>query len=681
MASRTFAAVAAILLVSGNLAWAQTAPTADAPDPPTRVGRLSAIEGTVQQRTADNADWAPAGLNYPVTDGFALATQDGGRAEIEVGSLTLRVGAASELDVNNLGERNATFTVPQGEINLRLGRLADGDRVQVVTPRGVIDILQAGRYHVDAGTTESPTQVAVMAGHAQVERNGAPVDVGVNQAALLSGDPSGNLSVSMAQASVDPLDTWAASRDRPSAPQPAVASAPPVPPEMTGAADLDAYGRWSTDPNYGSVWYPSAVPAGWAPYQYGHWAWVSPWGWTWIDDAPWGFAPFHYGRWAFIGGGWGWVPGVYIERPVYAPALVAFFGGPGFSVGVGFEGVGWCPLGPHEIFAPWYRSSIAYVRNVNIAHVSNINVMNFRRDGDGWAFDRNRDFANRRFATAVSARDFAGGRPVHQVAAHSAALTSASLPVAHGGPGVAPPAGARGTLSHVSAGRPILPTTRPPHTGSASNAGAGVATSAASRTGNFAGTHHLPTLRSGRGMAPTAAAPPLGHGAIPPGSHANAATVSPRGFAPSQSKLPVANSQRLPTLSGRQTSAGAGNTNRFGGSATAGTNFAKPKSAPQPMAQPFNNRGVTRTIQTPASHANASAPRQVFSRAGVPSAPARGGRGNAAIPVNHTPEQMRVVPHGSGGDGGNRAHAGGNAPQAKVAHNASDKSKNDNRTR
>jgi len=24
---------------------------------------------------------------------------------------------------------------------------------------------------------------------------------------------------------------------------------------------------------------------GWAPYRYGHWVWISPWGWTWVDDA------------------------------------------------------------------------------------------------------------------------------------------------------------------------------------------------------------------------------------------------------------------------------------------------------------------------------------------------------------------------------------------------------------
>src|SRR6266849_2839587 len=86
------------------------------------------------------------------------------------------------------------------------------------------------------------------------------------------------------------------------------------------------------EPSYGAVWYPQAVPADWAPSRYGHWRWVEPWGWTWIDDQPWGFAPFHYGRWAYIGNRWGWTPGVIVARPVYAPALVAFIGGANWSL-------------------------------------------------------------------------------------------------------------------------------------------------------------------------------------------------------------------------------------------------------------------------------------------------------------------------------------------------------------
>ena len=92
----------------------------------------------------------------------------------------------------------------------------------------------------------------------------------------------------------------------------------------------------------------------WAPYRFGHWTWLSGWGYTWVDQAPWGYAPFHYGRWAYIGGRWGWCPGTFVARPLWAPALVAWYGG-----GTGLRGhgpvYGWVPLGWREPFVPWWN--------------------------------------------------------------------------------------------------------------------------------------------------------------------------------------------------------------------------------------------------------------------------------------------------------------------------------------
>ena len=97
------------------------------------------------------------------------------------------------------------------------------------------------------------------------------------------------------------------------------------------------------------------------------WVWVRPWGWTWVDEAPWGFAPFHYGRWVHWGGRWGWWPGAYVARPVFAPALVAWVGSSnwGVSVNVGGPAIGWVPLAPREVYVPWYRTTPRYVDRVN----------------------------------------------------------------------------------------------------------------------------------------------------------------------------------------------------------------------------------------------------------------------------------------------------------------------------
>jgi hypothetical protein len=105
---------------------------------------------------------------------------------------------------------------------------------------------------------------------------------------------------------------------------------------------------------------------------------VAPWGWTWIDQAPWGFAPFHYGRWVIIRGRWAWVPGRYEARPVYAPALVGWIGNGGWSLSFSFgtaPAVGWFPLAPREVYVPAYRYSPTYLRQVNITHVHDVTVI------------------------------------------------------------------------------------------------------------------------------------------------------------------------------------------------------------------------------------------------------------------------------------------------------------------
>jgi len=49
-------------------------------DPPSRVGRLSNISGTVSFHTIDQDQWSPAELNYPITTGNSFWTEPGARA-------------------------------------------------------------------------------------------------------------------------------------------------------------------------------------------------------------------------------------------------------------------------------------------------------------------------------------------------------------------------------------------------------------------------------------------------------------------------------------------------------------------------------------------------------------------------------------------------------------------------
>jgi hypothetical protein len=412
----------------------------------------------------------------------------------------VRVGSDSELDVNNLADHSAALTLARGEINLRVDRLAERDHVEIVTPRGAVEIVSAGRYHFDAGTTASPTRVAVFNGRVEVPRSGDPTVLSDGQAALITGaEPSG---IALGATSADPLDDWASARDRGGD---RVAARDYVSPEMTGGNDLGQYGDWRHDPRYGAVWYPTAAPAGWAPYRYGHWAWVSPWGWTWIDDAPWGFAPFHYGRWVDTDDGWAWVPGGIVEHPIFAPALVAFVGSPVF-VGVGLPAVAWFPLAPFEVFIPAFPVSIAFVRNINITNVNITNVNITRVNGtivvDNTANVTVSSFANRQFVTTVSTTTFTSGQSVNRTTlTQSATRIAATAPISWAPANVTAPraaASVNGWQRTTAVAKPPVPTARTASGGPAGPgnvaAGANTAITGTAGTDSIRNQHSLPPL-------------------------------------------------------------------------------------------------------------------------------------------------------------------------------------------
>ena len=391
------AALGAFLLLGGTAVRAQPADV----DPPGRVARISEVSGQVWLYGSDADEWIGVARNRPLTSGDRIATDNGARAEITLGTTTLRLDAGSELEVVRLDDARFIVRLHQGSAAARLRSAAAAAEFQLETDEGRFRARTAGRYRFDR--LEQASDLTVLVGQAVFEGRNSALPVTAGQHAQFWLDAAGAPQYTMVQPVRDAFASWVDDRNR--AEDRVVAPVRYVSPEMTGAEDLDRYGQWEQTPDYGAIWTPSVVPAGWAPYGAGHWAFVRPWGWTWVDDAPWGFAPFHYGRWVHYRERWCWAPGTYVARPVYAPALVAWVGGSGvsvsLSVGRGGPPVGWFPLAPREVYVPSYRSSPTYVRNVNVTHVTNITqittIVN-NRNGEG---DR-RDFANRRFPGAVT---------------------------------------------------------------------------------------------------------------------------------------------------------------------------------------------------------------------------------------------------------------------------------------
>ncbi len=406
MATSLFRSLPFLLLTLGLLGNAAAA--ADS-DPPARVGRASLVEGDVAYLR--DGEWVPLPVNWPITTGARLSAAPGARAEVRVGSTAVRLAGATELEIVRLDDDAIALRLLQGTIDARVRDSEVAREFSVETPEARATLLESGRYRFDTGTVPDTTVVSADIGATRVEAgsNSIVVRPGKRAEVWRNGD------VLLAEARPDAFDDWALARDRR---EETSRIAPYVSPEMTGYESLAEHGDWREVPEYGPVWVPRAVPVGWAPYRTGRWAWVEPWGWTWIDEAPWGFAPFHYGRWAFVGGVWAWAPGRVIARPVYAPALVGWVGRPGWSVSVSIgtvPAVGWFPLAPREVFVPAYRHSPAYVRNVNIAHVTNVTqITNVTRV-------TNVNYVNRgidRAVTVVPAAAVTNGQPIARSQVH-----------------------------------------------------------------------------------------------------------------------------------------------------------------------------------------------------------------------------------------------------------------------
>jgi hypothetical protein len=399
---------------------------ADQGDPPSRVGRISFLSGSVAFEPANTTQWANATVNRPMTVGDKLWVDNGSKAEIEAGAATFHLGDKTGLSFLNLDDHTIQVQLSEGALSMRVRELHANDIYEVDTPNAAFTVTRAGGFRIDVNEAGDFTTITAWRGEGTITANGQTYDVHPGERAEFRGQDN-NVQFQMAKAGeADKLDQWAQERDLR---QDHSESAKYVSRDVPGYEDLDQYGQWSEQPDYGPVWYPYAVPVGWAPYTLGNWFWEDPWGWTWLDYEPWGFAPFHYGRWGFIGGRWGWYPGPIFAPPFYCPALVGFVGGFGWGFHFGFGwggGVAWFPLGFGEVYHPWFHCGGVFLRNINISNtrITNINLIN--RDPAGM------HYANLHVpgaVTAVSRSAFVNSQAVHNVAFHPNASQLASARV------------------------------------------------------------------------------------------------------------------------------------------------------------------------------------------------------------------------------------------------------------
>ncbi|HSY05779.1 MAG TPA: DUF6600 domain-containing protein [Steroidobacteraceae bacterium] len=422
-----------ILLACGTHAAAY----GDDTDPPGRAARLSAVEGSVSLQPAGVADWTAATLNRPLTSGDRMWTDQSSRAELDLGGAVIRLGSTTGFAFLGLDDAVAQMQLTGGTLIVRVRNMDAGQVYEIDTPNLALSLQQPGDYRVEVNPRGDATVVKVSDGAVQAVGGGQTVAIGDQQQVVFSGTTqlaydARNLGPP------DDLDGWSTTREQQVED---AASAQYMPSDVPGTQDLDNNGTWQETPEYGYVWTPTTVSVGWAPYRYGRWMWVTPWGWTWVDAAPWGYAPFHYGRWFPCHDSWCWVPGPRRMRPVYAPALVAWVGAPTAGAPGAFgSNVGWFPLGPNEVYVPPYRVSRGYARIVNVSNtrlVSNTYITHiYEQTGPPPHYTNNRVDA----VTSVPQSVFTSAQPV---GAHAVRLAPALL-----------------TASLVTAAAPAVPPSR-----------------------------------------------------------------------------------------------------------------------------------------------------------------------------------------------------------------------------
>lgn len=402
--------------------WAQS------DTPIVRMARISVIEGEVSYRRAnhDPKAWYDASTNLPLGENDQVFTGQRGRAEVQLtGRNIVRLDGDTSFKISQFTTAVTQISLPLGTAIFRIDSLdprqfdvLDVTQVsnntplffEVNTPTVAVTLLKPGFYRITV-QEDGTTEVSVRSGEADVYNPELDtIALKKGRRIVVEGNDHGDYRLAKVQ-DRDSFDRWNDRRDDELAIQEDSLSARYVPRGIPGVYDLDRHGDWWHTPDYGYVWSPRVVAAGWSPYRVGSWQWYSDWGWTWISTEPWGWAPYHYGRWSYYRSRWCWIPrGGFSVGFSWSPALVTWFGwgNGGYNRGYRdgyrdgrYDSVGWIPLGPGERYynPHWRGGNTTIINNTYINNSRIDNHRNYNAPGgivrmDGRRFDSQRVLVN-----------------------------------------------------------------------------------------------------------------------------------------------------------------------------------------------------------------------------------------------------------------------------------------------
>jgi len=276
-----------------------------------RIVRLSDVQGSVMIDRNTGDGFEKAFLNMPVTEGMALETKDGGRAEVEFedGSV-IRISpdtklAFSELSLRDSGTRVSAVKITDGLAYVNFAG-SKNDQFTINFAQQSLRLDKDAHFRVEV--TQKDATLAVFKGEVPVAGPSGSFEVGKKQSATfdLSNSDKYTLAKNIEE---DPYDEWDRKQMDYQQRYRASKSSSDYP-YSYGVSDLNYYGNFMNVPGYGNVWQPYFAGVGWNPFMDGAWVWYPGFGYTWVSSYPWGWMPYRYGNWAYASGyGWFWQPG------------------------------------------------------------------------------------------------------------------------------------------------------------------------------------------------------------------------------------------------------------------------------------------------------------------------------------------------------------------------------------
>src|SRR6266850_6467742 len=141
-------------------------------DPPTRVARLSFVDGSVSFQSGGQGDWAQAMRNRPVTIGDKIWADNNSRAEIQTGQASIHLSSNTALSFLNLDDQTTQMRLAEGSINFRIRELREGDVYEIDTPNLSFNVTQAGAFRIDVTENGDGTRITAIRGEGEATANG-----------------------------------------------------------------------------------------------------------------------------------------------------------------------------------------------------------------------------------------------------------------------------------------------------------------------------------------------------------------------------------------------------------------------------------------------------------------------------------------------------------------------------